>query len=151
MMHGLAVKQGLMSAEVPESCTDPEFVDLWYHLMVGHPVPRCVGDLRFVDALIFPSVEVDAASRVGRRPRVDPEDRQRYFVVLDGARKFVVDVLRGTQEVFGVVRRSTFGARVDPLVVIPPAPAGKEEELLQAQRRQQRAETRNGRPGDPPS
>jgi hypothetical protein len=55
-------------------------------------------------------MEVDAPSRVARRPNVDPvdSDRQRYFAVLDsdGAKQFVVNVLRCTQDVFGVVRRS---------------------------------------------
>jgi hypothetical protein len=34
-------------------------------------------------------LEVDAPSRVARRPNVDPVDRQRYFAVLDGAKQFV--------------------------------------------------------------
>jgi hypothetical protein len=146
-MWAAAVKQGLMSAEVPVACTDPEYVDLWYHLMVGHPVPRLVGRLSFVNALVFPSMEVDAPTRVARRPNVDPVDRQRYFAVLDGAKQFVVNVLRCTQDVFGVVRRSTFAARVDPAIVIPPAPVGEVEERLRVQRHQERVEARGGKPG----
>ena len=151
-MHAAAVKQGVMSADVPVVCTDPEYTDLWYHLMVGHPVPRRVarGALRFVDVLVFPGMEPGAEFRHSRRPSVDPSDRQRYFAVLDGAKQFVVDVLRGTQEAFGVVRRSTFGARVDPSVVIPLAPAGAKEQQRREQRHRQRAEARRGEPDAPP-
>ena len=81
------------------------------------------------------------------RPNVDPVDRQRYFAVLDGAKQFVVNVLRCTQDVFGVVRRSTFAARVDPAIVIPPAPVGEVEERLRVQRHQERVEARSGKPG----
>ena len=110
-------------------------------------MPRLVGRLSFVNALVFPSMEVDAPTRVARRPNVDPVDRQRYFAVLDGAKQFVVNVLRCTQDVFGVVRRSTFAARVDPAIVIPPAPVGEVEERLRVQRHQERVEARSGKPG----
>jgi hypothetical protein len=135
-------------------------------MMVGHPVPRLVGRLSFVNALVFPSMEVDAPSqaRVARRPNVDPlavtvdraSDRQRYFAVLDGAKQFAVNVLRCTppgqaEDVFGVVqvRRSTFVARADPAIasVIPPAPVGEVEERLRVQRHQERVEARGGKPG----
>ena len=141
-MRSAAIRQGLMSSDVPVECTSPEFVNLWYHLMVGRPVPRRVGPLAFVDALVFPSMEADAPRRIFRRPSVSPVDLQRYFAVLDGARQFVVEVLRRTQDVFGVVRRSTFGARIDPDVVNPLPPSGAVEdrmrELRQAQRRKDR-------------
>ncbi len=122
------------------------------------PPSRLVGRLSFVNALAFPSMEVDASSpsRVARRPNVDSDplavDHQRYFAVLDGAKQFVVNVLRCTQDVFGVVRRSssTFAARADPAIVIPPAPVGEVEERLRpgVQQHQERVEARRGgKPG----
>lgn len=120
-MRQVAIDVGLMDVDTPDGVDAPGYTELWYHLMVGHPVPRRVGprQLAFVDALIFPSMEVDAIARTARRPSVARPDLRRYYRVLDASKGFLITVLRRTQESFDVVRKSTFGARADPQVAAP--------------------------------
>lgn len=98
--------------------------------------------MAFIDALVFPSMELDAPMRTAKRPPVDRGDLRRYFRVLDAARNFVITALRRTQESFSVVRRSTFGARPDPRVAPPIAECDEEEARHQVRMKEERDEAR---------
>jgi hypothetical protein len=128
----LGIQLGVMSADTPDQYdADKTTATLWYHLMVGHPVP-----LQFLDLEgLFPGVAPDAAERTGPRPPAVPGALSKYEQILRHLAPFVVEVLHRTQLVFGVERPSLRGLKVDAQWINPPAPAGRDEERLRDERR----------------
>ena len=72
----------------------------WYHLIVGHPVPRT-----FLRLSVFACSDADAAARLGSPPPRPAKDLALYNQLLDLSAPFLKLVLHGTQRSLGV--RST--------------------------------------------
>ena len=100
-MHQTAITLGIMSADTPSNATEPSYATLWYHLMVGRPVPYRVGGITFFDLPLFHCMAPDAQARLGRRPAFGAGALSKYARVLRHAHTFVISVLSRTQRVFG--------------------------------------------------